>query len=83
MKQLPQDIMHTLLEGTVQYEIRLVLLHYIQLGTTTLSQINGAITSHRYGYSEICDKPDLSEKLYSLAMSGTSLNTRLRKQECF
>jgi hypothetical protein len=57
-KQLPQDIMHTLLEGTVQYEIRLVLLHYIQSGTTTLSQINGAITSHRYGYSEISDKPD-------------------------
>ncbi|CAB4011337.1 Hypothetical predicted protein [Paramuricea clavata] len=57
-KQLPQDTMHTLLEGTVQYEIRLVLLHYVQSGTTTLSQINGAITSHRYGYSEISDKPD-------------------------
>lgn len=58
-KQLPQDIMHTILEGTVQYEIRLVLLHYIQSGAVTLSQINGAITSFDYGYSEICDKPGI------------------------
>ena len=58
-KQLPQDIMHTVLEGTVQYEIRLVLLHYIQSGVVTLSQINGAILSHQYGFSEICDKPGI------------------------
>ena len=35
-KQLPQDIMHTLLEGVVQYEARLVLLLYIRNGTLTL-----------------------------------------------
>ena len=56
-KQLPQDIMHTVLEGVVQYEVRLVLQHYIQSGVTTLSQINGAINSHEYGYSEVSDKP--------------------------
>ena len=56
-KQLPQDIMHTILEGVVQYEVRLVLQHYIQSGVTTLSQINGAINSHEYGYSEVSDKP--------------------------
>lgn len=28
-KQLPQDIMHTLLEGTVQYELRFVKLERI------------------------------------------------------
>jgi hypothetical protein len=28
-KQLPQDIMHTLLEGTVQYELRFVRLESI------------------------------------------------------
>ena len=54
--QLPQDVMHTILEGTVQYEVRLVLLHYIRSGVITLSQINGAIASHEYGYSEVCDK---------------------------
>lgn len=56
-QQLPQDIMHTLLEGVVQYEVRLVLLHYIQSSQTSLSEINGAILSHEYGYSEISDKP--------------------------
>ena len=35
-KQLPQDIMHTLLEGVVQYEARLVLLLSICNGTLTL-----------------------------------------------
>ena len=55
--QLPQDIMHTLLEGVVQYEVRLVLLHYINSNLTSLSQINGAILSHEYGYSEVSDKP--------------------------
>ena len=35
-KQLPQDIMHTSLEETVQYEVRLVLLHFIQNGDITL-----------------------------------------------
>lgn len=65
IKQLPQDIMHTLLEGTVQYEVRLVLQHYIQSGVTTLSQINGAIASNEYGYSEVFDKPGpLKESVY-------------------
>ena len=49
--------MHSVLEGVVQYEVRLVLQHYIQFGVTTLSQINGAITSIKYGYSEVSDKP--------------------------
>ena len=56
-KQLPQDVMHTLLEGTVQYEVRLVLLHFFQTGRLTLQQINGAIINHNYGYSEQSDKP--------------------------
>ncbi len=55
--QLPQDIMHTLLEGVVQYGVRLVLLHYINSNLVSLSQINGAIVSHEYGYSEVSDKP--------------------------
>ena len=28
IQQLPHDVMHTLLEGVVQYKVRLVLLHY-------------------------------------------------------
>jgi hypothetical protein len=45
-RQLPQDVMHTMLEGTVQYEVRLVLLHFIQTSELTLQQINGAINNH-------------------------------------
>lgn len=56
-KQLPQDVMHTLLEGTVQYEVRLILLYFIQTGKLTLLQLNGAINNHNYGYSEQSDKP--------------------------
>ena len=35
-KQLPQDIMHSLLEGNVQYEIRLMLLYFITTGLFAL-----------------------------------------------
>ena len=34
-KQLPQDIKHTLLERTVQYEVRMVLLYFIENGDIT------------------------------------------------
>ncbi|XP_066917219.1 uncharacterized protein [Clytia hemisphaerica] len=55
--QLPQDIMHILFEGTVQYEIRLVLKEFITHKITSLSAINGSIANHPYGYSEISSKP--------------------------
>ena len=56
-KQLPQDVMHTILEGVLQYEVRFILLYYIQNGHITLKQINSAINNHNYGYTEISDKP--------------------------
>ena len=56
-KQLPQDIIDTLLEGDAQYEARLVLLLYIRSGTLTLDRISGAILSHPYGSSETSSKP--------------------------
>ena len=56
-KQLPQDIMHTLLEGVVQYELQYILAHYIHNGQFTLVDLNAAISSQNYGYSEISDKP--------------------------
>ena len=57
--QLPQDIMHTLLEGVVQYELRHILSHYIGSGEFSLAQLNAAICNQCYGYSEVADKPDL------------------------
>ncbi|XP_066931778.1 uncharacterized protein [Clytia hemisphaerica] len=56
--QLPQDIMHILFEGTVQYELRLVLKKLIySLKVTSLDRVNGSIANHPYGYSELSSKP--------------------------
>ena len=56
-EQMPQDVMHTIAEGVLQYEARLVLHHFIRTNQLTLEQINGAIESHNYGYTETSDKP--------------------------
>ncbi|XP_066930562.1 uncharacterized protein [Clytia hemisphaerica] len=56
-RQLPQDIMHTILEGTLQYEVRLVLQHFVNLKMLKLKQLNSAIENHAYGYSEVNTKP--------------------------
>ena len=65
-KQLPQDIMHTLLEGVVQYELRHILAHYISQGHFTLCDLNAAIASQNYGYTEVADKPSrLRESVFN------------------
>lgn len=55
--QLPQDIMHTISEGVLQYEVRLVIEHFINNSSFTLDQLNGCIANHNYGYTEFSDKP--------------------------
>ena len=47
----------TLLEGVVQYELRHFLLYYIDAGKFTLCQLNAAINSQKYSYSEVSNKP--------------------------
>ena len=49
--------MHTLLEGTVQYELRLVLNKFIKENQFTLEQLNGSILNHPYSLAETADKP--------------------------
>lgn len=56
--QLPQDIMHTLLEGVVQYERRHILSWCIGTGEFSPVQLNSGIRSQCYGYSEAADRPD-------------------------
>ena len=56
-KQLAQDVMHTLLEGSVQYELRHILCHFMARKVFTLAQLNSAIKSHKYGYTETSSKP--------------------------
>ena len=55
---LPQDVMHDLLEGVINYELRLLLVHCcINCKYFTISQLNDRIKSFNYGYTEISTKP--------------------------
>ena len=53
--QLPEDIMDTLLEGSVQYELQ-ILLSYIKSKDFTLEELNYEIINFDFGYSEDGDK---------------------------
>ena len=64
--QLPQDIMHALLEGTIQYELRILLLHYMHTNYFLLQDTNSAIVTHEYSCTEINDKPtSLHESVFN------------------
>ena len=54
---LPHDIMHDLLEGVVQYELKLLLSHCCAEEYLTLEEFNRRLLRFDYGYSEIGDKP--------------------------
>ena len=56
-KQLPQDIMHILLEGSVQYEARLILQHFFNSGIITLQQLNIAFRELCLGYHDEKNRP--------------------------
>ena len=52
-QQLPQDVMHLLLEGIIPNNIGLLLTHVIQsLKIITLAEINARIKSYPYAYFE-------------------------------
>ena len=58
IKQLPQDIMHVLLEGVVPHELQLMLYHYIIIQKLfTLDLLNEWIMSFCYSSDESHDKP--------------------------
>lgn len=69
-KQLPQDLMHTILEGTLQYEVRLGLQYFLDNNMISLVELNAAVTNHNYGYSEMADKPSpLKETVFNVSES--------------
>lgn len=83
--QLPQDIMHTIAEGVLQYEVRYILLFYIRNKYFTLDQLNAVITAHAYGYSETSDKPSplhasvfTSKEAYKLKYNAAQARLFLR-----
>ena len=53
------DIMHDILEGSLQYEVKELLKYLISSRLITLDQVNEAIQSFSYGYSDVADKPSL------------------------
>ena len=56
--QLPQDVMHVLLEGVVKQELQLLLQVFIyDKKLFTLSILNAQLESFGYGYSEVACKP--------------------------
>ena len=55
--QLPQDIMHVLLEGSVQYEVRYILQHYIDTGVIKLVQLNSSFEKMYLGYPDERNRP--------------------------
>ena len=44
------------MEGSVQYELRILLLSYIKSKDFTLEELNYEINNFDFGYSEIGDK---------------------------
>lgn len=65
--QLPQDIMHVLLEGVIPYEVRLMLKTFITGEKLfTLETLNDRISCFCYSQQEATDKPS-SITIYSLS----------------
>lgn len=56
-KQLPQDIMHILLEGAVQYEVRFILQHFFDSGVMTLQKLNSAFSQLSLAYHDEKNRP--------------------------
>ena len=57
IQQTPQDIMHIMLEGVVQQEIKCALKHIILSGHIDLDSINSVIQGFPYSNRDIKDKP--------------------------
>ena len=55
---LPPDVLHDILEGLLQYEVKLLLGHLInEEHLFTLKQLNQQLESFDYGYHMSKDKP--------------------------
>ena len=70
------DIMHDLLEGALQYEIKLMLKVFIlEEKYITLSELNSRLEFFELGYMESKDRPSPISEANIRAHSGSSKNT--------
>lgn len=68
--------MHDVLEGALQYEIKLMLQLFIfQERYLTLAEVNGRIQNLDLGYMESKDRPTLLNDANIRAHSGSSKNS--------
>ena len=58
-RQLPQDLMHVILEGAMSRSLYFVLRWYLDHSVFTLDEVNHFIQNFPYGYTELKDKPVL------------------------
>lgn len=70
------DVMHDILEGTLQLHIKWLLKHFINTGRISLATFNSRLKSFHYGPSDISNKPTpiAAETLFS--------STNTIKQSC-
>lgn len=55
--QLPQDVMHVILEGALARTLFFVITYFVNNNFFTLEDLNAFILNFNYGYSELKDKP--------------------------
>ncbi len=55
--QIPQDVMHVLLEGVLPLNVRLMLGSFINDGLFTIDELNDHVKSFEYGRVETKTKP--------------------------
>ena len=56
-QQLPQDIMHVILEGALSRSFYYVLQWFLDHSLFTLNELNDFVQNFNYGYTELKDKP--------------------------
>ena len=78
-KGLGPDIMHDVLEGVMQYEMKLLIQKSVQMKTFTADTLNSRIKTFNYRCNEVRNKPSpiLKAKIMSndnsLTQSGRTL----------
>lgn len=79
--QLPQDIMHILLEGVIPYELKLMFTYFIvNKKSFSCAQLNDRIESFEYSNQEAKDKPSpIKPQVFSTKGSSVSQSGATKK----
>ena len=70
---LAPDVMHDVLEGVAQYEVKELLKYLINEKLLSLSDLNAEIEHFPYSYADVKDKPT---PIVSTALSSTDHNIK-------